>query len=655
LSRELRAGVGAGLVLVLVYLATLAPDVTWWDSGEFVAAAHSLGIPHPPGAPLYILLANVSSRIFWFVGPAAAVNVLSAICTALAGAFAAAVVASISRSALYGIAAAICGGAVASVWLNATEAEVYAPSLLLASLMLWSAYKAGQSDDRRWIVLTCYLIALAAPLHLTALLAAPAAIALASWRKPEQFSYDRAILISAVALVSVGTGKASWQLAAVGLIILVAHGAHAALLKRSGARVAVPVALLVAPAVVLALTCLAFLPLRALWDPLINQGNPATLGSLLEVLSRSQYDVAPLFPRRAPVWLQVGNYFQYLDWQFALGTAPTVLPSVLRSALGMAFLLLAAAGMRQLDRKGARLRWSAITLILSASIGAVAYLNLRAGPSIGYGIIADDALHEARERDYFFVLSFWTIGLLAGAGAVHVAARWKRIAVPAAIALAGLPMLLNFGVANRRLQPDAMLPRRLAHALLEPLPDSAVLFVAGDNDSYPLWYLQSALRVRTDVTVVTIPLLGADWYREELGRRHALTVSGSRDWKGLRRAMRDIEGNAVYRGRPVAVSVSVPARDRLLLGGDWILAGFHYRRATGREARLASYATDFIDVAAVESALPWGESDASRRVRASVDPVAGYMSRVLECPLAAFDHSRGREASVRLDSNCNWR
>src|SRR5687768_4919164 len=108
-------------MLLTVYVATIAPSVTLWDAGEFQAAVASLGIPHPPGTPLYIVLGNVWTRVLGFFPPALALNLFSAVATALACALLAGLMARWTQSRLAGVASGLTAGTMLAVWQNATE------------------------------------------------------------------------------------------------------------------------------------------------------------------------------------------------------------------------------------------------------------------------------------------------------------------------------------------------------------------------------------------------------------------------------------------------------------------------------------------------------------------------------------------------------
>lgn len=562
--------------LLALYCASLAPAVTFWDAGEFVAAIRSWGIPHPPGTPLYVTLGRAVDILAMGMPAALVANLLSALCSAAACALGGALLVRRGMSSAAGIGGGICAGCMTSVWLSATEAEVYSVSLLLSALMLTVAHRASGAESRgdsgaaaRTRGLLVYLFALAAPLHPSALVAGPAAIWLAT--DTERPTGDqpagrwRDALVLGVAMVAAGAlATGHFALAALAAAALIAL----ALGRVRGAWRAVL-------ALALGATPLLIMLLRARHEPGVNQGNPATWQALGDVIARRQYEVAALFPRQAPPWIQAANFLQYADWQVALGLAPDPPASALRLTVSLLFVALGVAGARaarRLDRGGA---WALLVLLGSASLGVIVYLNLKAGPSIGWGILPNAAPHEARERDYFFALAFWVWGLWAGSGAVMLATgragvSRMRLASTAGLLVAAAPAVLNWPVMNRRRQPDASAPALVASELLARTPPNGVLLVWGDNDTYPLWEAQQARRLRRDVTVVTSPLLGAAWYRDELRRRWGIDAGPlARERAMVGRTI----ASARARGRPVAIAVTVPAAVREALGVAWVRCG----------------------------------------------------------------------------------
>jgi hypothetical protein len=277
-----------------------------------------------------------------------------------------------------------------------------------------------------------------------------------------------------------------------------------------------------------------------------------------DVVQRVQYDVVALFPRRIPWWLQIANVGEYADWQVALGVAPEPPPTWLRTSITLMF---AAAGIYgsvrhwRVDRVG----WRALAIVcLTGSLGVVAYLNLKAGPSFGYGVVPAHAVREARERDYFFFLFFVCWGLWAGYGLVTLARpRWRW----GAAGFACLPIMLNWPVIRHERGDESRVAMAQARALLSAVPPRGVFLAVGDNDTYPLWYLQEVYGMRKDVVVVTIPLLGPSWYRQELMRRYGLlSPCMAARWYGVGPTLNDLRYHAAIQHRPVAIGAVMVRR-----------------------------------------------------------------------------------------------
>jgi hypothetical protein len=639
----------AGALLLAAYVATLAPGITLWDAGELVTAVHGLGVPHPPGTPLFVLVGRAWSSLLPGVPTALATNLLSAAATAAACAVLAWLASRWLRAAALGAAAGVTAGLAATVWRSANETEVYAVALLLAALTLLAAERAGRDGSLRSLALVAYLFALAVPLHLFALVAAPAAIALAAARPDGRVDGRRLALLSGALLMAGGAGTVRWPVAAVGALLAVG-AALVPRVDRGPADEGPPRRRRLAPlalgaAVLLGVSAVVVLLVRARHLPALDQGHPATWPALLDVIARRQYAVAPLWPRQAPPWLQVGNLLEYADWQFALGLAPGPPPSWGRTSLTVVYALLGLHGAL-VHRRADRRSWRALLLLLlGGSLGVVAYLNLRAGPSFGDGVLPPDAVREARERDYFFTLGFWVWGAWAGVGAVAASRRRLGRTWPGAM-LAVLPLALNWRAVDRARGRDATIARDAALVMLVPAPAGAVLLAAGDNDTYPLWYLQQVEGVRPDVTVVVTPLLPAAWYRAELARGGLLADSAVRVWRGVPAAVRALAAGTRDQGRPLLVSVLQSGSVRRAAGGAWQLHGAWYAASDASVDPRST--TDPRVATALRRQVGTGEV-----LPPSADPAARAVRRALSC--AALAGRRDPAALALLASRCDRR
>jgi hypothetical protein len=246
-------------------------------------------------------------------------------------------------------------------------------------------------------------------------------------------------------------------------------------------------------------------------------------------------------------------------------------------------------------------------------------------------------------------------GAWAGVGAVTLAARFRRTAVLGGLLVATLPMALNWRVANRRREPEASVAHRFAEALLWSAPRGAVLVTGGDNDSFPLWYAQVVNRTRADVTVVTMPLLGARWYRAQLARRDSLLggadVDDSTD--GENALLERVAERARERGRPIAVAITVDSLRRELLGEPWSLRGLAYVRPSGA-ARVHVGDTD-VDTAAARAFVRRFGAPRAASDTENIDPAPATFAELLSCPATALAAARGEAPPGSLDSRCKLR
>jgi transmembrane protein TMEM260 (protein O-mannosyltransferase) len=188
--RWTRAGAGslvAAAIAACVYGWTLSPSVGAGDSGELILAAHSLGVPHPPGYPLWLLLARCADLLPW--GTAALrVNALSALLSALAVGLFYRLAARCGLNRAGRIAATLVFGGSTLVWDSAVQAEVYSLAtavflaLALAAIRARSKSTAGRRSDAVFF----FLAGLALLAHQTLLFPALILAGWVLWRRPSR-------------------------------------------------------------------------------------------------------------------------------------------------------------------------------------------------------------------------------------------------------------------------------------------------------------------------------------------------------------------------------------------------------------------------------------------------------------------------------------
>lgn len=541
------------VIVLLGYLVTLAPTVTFWDAGEFIAASRILGIPHPPGTPLFVMLGHVWGSILPVGEYAYRLNLMSAVFSSLgAGALCLVVWESlrpIETEAAGGqgrvlriggaMAAAVIGAFTFTHWQNSNETEVYGVATFMAACICWLSmvWRRQRGNDRapRTLWLMLYIAGLSSGNHLLTLLVGPGVVLfmIATLRfEPagdpvrQRREWAEVAVVGGTWALLIGLGLGSTTLIALGGICYA--GAAVFALSAGIGRFAL-MALVIA---VVGITTYGFLYFRSPHQPMINEAQPDNFTSLLEVIQRKQYP--PRTPLDDPTELsgqgnpgrslsiitaQFANYFQYFIWQWGNG-----LPAMaMKVAMTLLFLFLGLWGFdwhRQRERPS---WWLLFGVFAVTGIGLVIYMNFKPGFSLEYTFKKwpDPSDHEVRDRDYFFVVSFIIWGLWAGMGlavlARKLAARARSAWMPRAIFLGALlPFVTNFTAASRAHGPAPRLASDFAYDLLNSVPPYGIIFTYGDNDTFPLWWAQEVQGIRQDVTIVCLALAQTDWYIRQL-------------------------------------------------------------------------------------------------------------------------------------------
>ena len=557
------AALAVFVVVLAGYVYTLAPTVTFWDAGEFIGTAKILGIPHPPGTPLFLLIANVWARLVPIGEFAFRTNLMTAVFSAAAAAFFFLVIVQIlrgagsdneSRDRLYtlggGVAAALISAFVFTVWQNSNETEVYMVATLSIAVSAWLVWlwrrHRGEPRAPHLLLLIVYLGAVSLGNHLLGLLNGPAVIMFMAHvlkTQPLAREEDRkvewgqwVVLIGIWALL-VGTGLGNPSLLLLGGVVFLTAFVYA--ITVGGAKFAATVLAIGA----IGASTYLFLYFRANVGPFINEADPSTWTNLWEVIARKQYPPRspwdnPIYPSGPDnpgrsftlILLQIQNYLQYFDWQWANGLAPTepVFASV-RIPFTLLFTSLGIYGASVVWERDRSAFWFLLLLFVTTGPALMGYMNFKPGYSLGWDRFQNFDMHEVRERDYFFTVSFQVWGLFAGIGLAGIyrairerlgsaTARGGGMSVLASgvLVLALLPFFLNFNAASRRHGPEATLARDFAYNLLQNIEPYGIVFTNGDNDTFPLWYLQEAEEIRRDVSVVNLSLGNTDWYLRQL-------------------------------------------------------------------------------------------------------------------------------------------
>ena len=319
-----------------VYLSTIEPTTSFWDCGEFIAAAYNLEVGHPPGAPLFMLIGRFFTMFTTPENAAVAINAMSALSSSFTILFLfwsiTAIIKKIvvktgemDKAAMIAVFGSAVVGSLAytfsdSFWFSAVEGEVYAMSSLFTAAVFWGILKwdavAHESHSTRWLVFIAYLMGLSIGVHLLNLLAIPAMVFLYYFKTRDltakRFFIASGVSVLILGIVQFGIIPGTYKLASIfelfmvntlgmpfhsGLVFyfillagLVAYGLY---YTQQKGKVLWNTVLLCFSVIIIGYSTYSVILIRSAANPPMDENNPENVFSLLSYLNREQYGSAP--------------------------------------------------------------------------------------------------------------------------------------------------------------------------------------------------------------------------------------------------------------------------------------------------------------------------------------------------------------------------
>ncbi len=547
----------AGIVFLfsfIVYYMTIAPTVSFWDCGEFIACAYKLAVPHPPGSPLFLLVGRIFTLIPIFGDIAKRVNLISTLSSAFTVMFLYLIIVIMIRQYmgdvreglakiipyLGGVIGALTFAFTTSFWFNAVEAEVYAASMLFTSMvvwliMLWSE-RSEHIGNEKYLLFIMYLIGLAIGVHLLNVLALPMVFLIIYYKKypinKTTFVYLVLVGLLLTAMIYPGLVQGIPVVADAigffGLLVLLLVMILALAWAVNNRKNVLALLLTSVFLIILGYSTYLMIYIRSGMDPNIDENDPETIDKFISYMEREQYGEhtldrakvlaeSPNRKRYTGVWdffwnYQVNKmYVRYFLWNF-MGEDESSDNFSMTKFFAIPFLL-GLAGAYYHFRKDWKLALAVFVLFFMTGLAIILYLN-QPDP-------------QPRERDYSYVGSFFAYSIWIGIGAAAIL-EWisKKLQSRAGGAFFPSAMAIVLFVFS----PVQVLVKNYHHHdrsgnyvaydysynMLMSCDENGVIYTNGDNDTFPVWYLQEVPGVRTDVRVANLSLLNTPWYIMQL-------------------------------------------------------------------------------------------------------------------------------------------